>query len=275
TVIVTAPDRPVGRKQILTAPSVKIWGQERNIPVIQPEGKLDDAFLTELSSHNCELNVVVAYGKIIPTRVITATKFGTINVHYSLLPKWRGASPIEAAILNGDSETGITIQQMVFALDEGPVLMQKIYPLNGSEFAYKLKEIFAPMGGEMLAELLPKIESREVEPLEQDDSQATYKNKFDKSEGEVDLDEMSDDELWRRWRAYYGWPGMYYFETTPSKSQSSDLSPSLRSGSGGTISTLAESSKPKRVIVKDAEFENGKFIIKKILHEGESKVIEI
>ncbi len=110
-VIVTMPDRPQGRKMIITPPPAKVWALAHSIPVLQPE-KLDDAFLSELSSFNIDLGVVVAYGKIISKKVLTLPAHGMINIHYSLLPKYRGATPVESAILAGENETGVAIQQM-------------------------------------------------------------------------------------------------------------------------------------------------------------------
>ena len=127
--VVTLPDRPVGRKQIPTSPAPNLWAEERGIPVLQPE-KLDTTFFETLTGFSPDLSIVVAYGKIIPENIINLPTHGTWNIHYSLLPRWRGATPVEAAILHGDTKTGVSIQKMVFKLDAGDIIGEETTPLS-------------------------------------------------------------------------------------------------------------------------------------------------
>lgn len=152
--VVTLPDRPVGRKQILTSPAPKVWAQERSIPVLQPE-KLDQEFFETLKNFSPDISIVVAYGKIIPEKIINLPTYGTLNVHYSLLPRWRGATPVESAILAGDSETGVSIQKMVFELDAGDVIGEETIPLTNQDFAVSLKERLSVTGAQLLVKILP------------------------------------------------------------------------------------------------------------------------
>ena len=242
TVIVTAPDRPQGRHMTITPPPAKVWALAHNIPVIQPE-KLDAAFLEELSTFNIELSVVVAYGKIIPEVVITAPKFGTLNIHYSLLPKYRGASPVEAAILHGETETGVTIQQMVFKLDAGPILAQKTIPIGDTETAPALLEKLNTAAAPMLVEIVKQFASGAAVPAAaQDDSLATSCTRIKKEDGEL-LSTDTDDMKWYKYRAYFDWPGTFFFDA-----------------------------EHKRVKITRARYENNTFIIERIIPEGKKEM---
>ena len=170
--VVTLPDRPVGRKQILTAPSPKFWAKERNIPVLQPE-KLDQNFAEEIKKINPDISIVVAYGKIIPESIINTPSLGTLNVHYSLLPKWRGATPVESAILYGDEKTGVSIQQMVYKLDAGAIFAEKEIKLKGDEFREDLRSNLSEAGSDLLIESLPGILNKTLSPKPQDESLVT------------------------------------------------------------------------------------------------------
>lgn len=241
-VIVTNPDRPVGRKQILTPPKVKTWGDTNNIEVLQPEKPKGD-FVLDFKKRNIDLSIVVAYGQILPQDLIDAPRLGTINIHYSLLPRWRGASPIESAILAGDKKTGVSIQQMVKKLDAGPILAEKEHLIDPKITAPELRNELNQKGAKLLLEILPKILSGRITPKIQNDSQATHCSKFTKSDGEVSLDD-DPTELWRKFRAYYEWPRIFYFD---------------KDG--------------VRTIITDADFVDNKFIIKKILPAGGREII--
>ena len=149
SLIITAPDKPQGRKMILTPPPVKVWAEKNNVPFIQPE-KLNDFRL----ENNFDLSIVVAYGKIIPENILNAPKLGSINIHYSLLPKYRGAAPVEAAILNGDTETGVSIQKMFPKLDAGHILAQEKVKILPDETAPELRLRLIKIGGNLLVKLL-------------------------------------------------------------------------------------------------------------------------
>lgn len=238
SLVVTNPDRPIGRKQIITPPPVKVWGLAHDIPVLQPE-KIDAAFLEEFKAHNIDLSIVVAYGSILPEKLINMPKHGTLNIHYSLLPKYRGATPVESVILHGDTETGVAIQNMVYELDAGDILAIAKHPINPNITAPDLRDELNTIGAKLLVETIPRWIAGEITPTKQDGSQVTKCGRIKKSDGQIDLEKMSDTELWNRYRAYYGWPGVFYFD---------------KDG--------------KRVKVTEAVFENNKFQIKKVIPEG-------
>lgn len=208
--IVANPNRPVGRGMVLTSPLPKKWADENSIKVLQPE-KLDDIFFEKLSGTSWDLFVVVAYGKIIPEKIINLPKYGSINVHYSLLPKYRGATPVESAILNGDGITGISIQQMRFKLDSGPVLKEKEVVIEKNDTTISLREKLNLEAVALLPEVLKEIENETVIAKEQDELLVTHCSKIKKEDGEISL---SDDPvtLDRKWRAYQPWPGLYFFK---------------------------------------------------------------
>ncbi len=210
SLVVTAPDRPVGRGMVLTAPEPKVWANAHNIKVLQPE-KLDDAFFAELSKTQWDLFVVVAYGKIMPERVINLPKHGTINVHYSLLPKYRGATPTESAILHGDTVTGVTIQQMVYQLDAGDILATREVTIDPTDTTPTLRAKLNTEALTLLPETIKKIFDGTISRTPQDESLATRCGKFTKDMGELDLhdDAITND---RRFRAYSGSIGTYFFD---------------------------------------------------------------
>lgn len=239
--LVTNPDRPVGRKQVLTPSAVKVWGEKHNIPVLTPE-RLDEFFFNELKGFAPDLSVVVAYGKIIPETIINLPAFGTLNVHYSLLPRWRGASPVESAILSGDSETGVSIQQMVFELDAGDVISEQKLTLEGNEFTHQLKNTLSTMGAKLLEQTLPKVFQHDIVSTPQDPNKITKCGIIQKAHGEIHLFENSIT-LWRKYRAYAPWPGIFYFDSTG-----------------------------KRIKITEAIFEKGEFKILKIIPEGKKEI---
>ena len=217
SLIITAPDRPVGRHFTLTPSPVKTWALEHDIPFIQPE-KLTAEVVAEIGKliqdHAITLSLVVAYGKIMPESLIELPELGTINIHYSLLPKYRGASPVESAVLHGDSETGIAIQQMVYALDAGAVLAERKISIDPDETAPALRKRLITLGGELLVETLPFIinGTARAHAREQDHTLATKCGKIKKEDGHINPFTDDPETLWNKYRAYYGWPGLYFFD---------------------------------------------------------------
>jgi methionyl-tRNA formyltransferase len=210
SLVVTAPDRPVGRGMVMTSPEPKVWAEKNNIKVLQPE-KLDDAFFEELSKTEWDLFVVIAYGKIIPQRIIDLPKFGTINVHYSLLPKYRGATPTESAILNGDAVTGVTIQQMVYKLDAGNILSSTEVAIDTTDTTLTLRDKLNQEALILLPATIKQIFEGTVTAVVQDESLVTTCGKFTKDMGEINLhdDAVVND---RKYRAYTGSIGTYFFD---------------------------------------------------------------
>lgn len=209
SLVVTNPDRPSGRGMTLKSPEPKVWADEHSIQVIQPE-KLDEDFFNNISKEPWDLFIVIAYGKIIPENIIDLPKYGTINLHYSLLPKYRGATPVESAILNGDEFTGIAIQKMRYKLDTGPVYLRAEVTISPTDTTLTLRE---KLNSEALKFIIPTITSifkSSIIPIEQTDEGASHCKKISKEDGLLDLNDngiLND----RKYRAYYGSPGTYFF----------------------------------------------------------------
>lgn len=202
--VVTKPDSQSGRGRTLTAPLVKTIALEHQLPVWQPV-KLSEIAET-IRSLNSPVGVLVSYGKIIPQTIIDLFNPGIVNVHPSLLPSYRGPSPIETAIRNGDTKTGVSIMQLTAAMDAGPVYSQVTHPLNGTETAPELEHTLGELGAEQLISILPDIIAGTCLPTPQDDAQATYCQLLDKSESILDPQTLTAAEAERRIRAYQVFP---------------------------------------------------------------------
>ena len=201
--VYTQPDRPAGRGKKLTASPVKVLAEENAIPVYQPQSlKAQDA-QEELASLNADLMVVVAYGLILPTAVLNAPKLGCINVHGSILPKWRGAAPIQRSIWAGDAETGVTIMQMDEGLDTGDMLHIATLPITPEDTSATLYEKLAELGPQALVEVVNEFDR--YTPTKQDDSQATYAKKLSKEEALINWADDAE-QIERNIRAFNPWP---------------------------------------------------------------------
>jgi len=203
--VYTQPDRPAGRGRKLTASSVKLLALEHNIPVYQPKSLKGEAEQAELASLQADLMVVVAYGLLLPKAVLEAPRLGCVNVHASLLPRWRGAAPIQRAILAGDAESGVTIMQMDEGLDTGDMLLPRSCPIEPEDTAADLHDRLALLGAEALRDALPGIFDGTLEPEVQDDALATYAKKLEKSEARLDWSQ-SAVQLDQQIRAFNPWP---------------------------------------------------------------------
>lgn len=204
--VFTQPDKPVGRKQILTPPPVKKLAAENNLKIFQPEKiRLEVETIANLQP---DLIVVIAYGKIIPPSILDIPRSGCINVHASLLPKYRGAACLNAPILNGDSETGITIMKMEAGLDTGPILRQSKIKLTGTENLEIVHDKLAALGAEILIPTLLDWLAKKITPQVQDESQASYIKVLAKEDGRIDW-QKSAPEIERMIRAYNPWPGTH------------------------------------------------------------------
>ncbi len=206
--VYTQPDRPAGRGRKLQASPVKQLALAHRIPVHQPATLRKPEAIEAFARLKPDLLVVAAYGLILPAEVLETPTLGAINVHASLLPRWRGAAPIQRAVLAGDSQTGITIMQMVERLDAGPVLLKKATPIGPRETAGELHDRLAQLGAEALMEVLPAIIAGSVTPEPQDESQASYAPKITKEEAHLDW-RRSALELERAVRAFNPWPVAY------------------------------------------------------------------
>lgn len=207
--IVTQPDRAAGRGRELKPPPVKMLALELNIPVIQPEKLRQPEAMEQLHTWEPGLIIVAAFGQILRPEVLDLPRFGCINVHASLLPRWRGAAPINAAILHGDEETGVTIMKMDPGLDTGPILSQRSVGIKPDDTAGSLFEILSMLGADLLLDTLPKYLSGEIEPRPQPDDGATYAPMLKKEDGLLDFSRPAK-ELERQVRAFNPWPGTYF-----------------------------------------------------------------
>lgn len=241
SLVITSPDKPQGRKMLLTSSPVKNWAIENNIPFLQPE-KIDEDFTNKLSKENFDLFIVVAYGKILPENFINIPKFGSINIHYSLLPKYRGASPVESAILNGDKETGVAIQKMEYKMDSGPIIALEKTEILADENSVELRKRLIKIGAELLIKKLPDFINGKITLTKQDENSATYCKKIKKEDGLVDINTENAENLYNKFRAYFKWPRIFFFQ------------------------------KGKRIIITNAALENEKFVIKKVLPEGKKEI---
>lgn len=248
--IITNPDAPVGRKQILTPPPVKIWAQNQSIPITQPLSLKNPDLLPEITDQEWDLFIVVAYGKIIPSWLLAKPKYGTINVHPSLLPKLRGASPIRSAILNDIKDTGVTIMLMDEELDHGPILYQEKTPIETSSWpidGQELDKVMSHQGGRMLAKIIPDYIQGRISLTSQDHKQATFCTKITKDMSELTIDPYHLPEgetaykILLKIRAFAGWPETFFIHNN------------------------------KRYKIKQAKISNNKLEILRVVPEGKTE----
>ena len=239
-VVITSPDAPRGRGLVRTPSETKTFALEHDIPVLSPE-KLDAKIIAEIKSLGCDYAICVAYGKLFPEALISAFPRGVLNVHYSILPKYRGATPLETALLSGDSETGVTVQKMVKELDAGDILAQRAVTIAEGETARELRPRLIELGANLLVNTLPSFLSGGVTPIPQDASQATHAHKIKKEDGLLSLDAPAT-ENWNKYRAYTDSIGTYFFE------------------------------KGKRMKIIKASLKKGVFVIERVIPEGKREM---
>jgi len=204
--VITQPDKRIGRKQTLAPPPVKELALANNLPVAQPASKQE---LKEIfSKHQVDVCVLVAYGMIIPPEILEKPKFGFLNLHPSLLPKYRGSSPIQSAILNGEQETGISIIKLTDQVDAGPIVAQEKIDIKPKDNAEILHDKLAKLGAELLVEILPDYLAGKLELKPQDDSKATYTEMIKREHGQINWQKNALD-LERQFRAFYPWPAVF------------------------------------------------------------------
>jgi methionyl-tRNA formyltransferase len=208
--VVTQPDRPVGRGRTPQPPPIKTAALAHEIPIFQPQTLRRAESVSHLRQWSPDVIVTAAIGLILPAEVLALPTFGTLNVHASLLPRWRGAAPIQAAILAGDSETGVTIMMTDVGLDTGPILSQRAIPIRPREQADSLHDKLATLGAELLLETLPRWLSSEIEPTPQPEDGVTIAPMIDKEDGLIHWDRPAE-AIDRQVRAYHPWPGAYTF----------------------------------------------------------------
>lgn len=240
--IITTKDKPQGRKLVLTPNIVKSWANKHNTPVITPSSLKDEDFFSEIRSSQWDLFLVASYGKIIPKNIFDLPRRKTLNIHPSLLPKYRGASPIQSQILANEEELGITIMEIVEAMDAGPILIKKKIDVENWPLGYReLEKMFAIEGARLFAHILPEWLKEEIQSIPQKEEDATYCKKIEKEDGLVNL---NDDPFqnFLKIRSFEVWPKTYFFENN------------------------------KRVIITKADLRNGKLIIEKVVPEGKKEM---
>lgn len=205
--VVCNPDRPVGRKKIVTSPPTKALAEKHNIKILQPETLVN--YKLQIADYNPDLFIVAAYAQIIPKEILEIPRLGTIGVHPSFLPKYRGSSPIQTAILNGDEETGVSLYLIDEKMDHGTIIVQRTLVVQNLSFC-ELRGKLANLGADLLVETLPKFLDNEIKFVVQDEDKATYTKKFITEDGRVDL---KDDPLLveRKIRALNPEPGVFTF----------------------------------------------------------------
>lgn len=237
--IVTTPDTPQGRKLLLTPPPVKTWAEDNNIKYIQPTNLNDTP--PELKESSFDIGLIASYGKIIPNNILNLLPNKLLNIHPSLLPRYRGATPLESAILTGGSTTGVTLMIIDDQMDHGPIVAQKETSLDDKNY-FDLREELATTGAGLFLNFAPLLLQGHLTPTPQNHNLATYTKKITKTDGEIKL---TDDPIlnWKKYQAYIDWPGVFFF--TPEN---------------------------KRVKITQAHLDNDKFVIDKVIPEGKKEM---
>ena len=203
--VYSQPDRPAGRGKKLKASEVKALALEHDLPVFQPQSLKTDEALEELSSLNADIMIVVAYGLILPKAILDAPRLGCLNVHGSILPRWRGAAPIQRAIWAGDQQTGVTIMQMDEGLDTGDMLHISCCPIDSTETSASLYAKLAELGPDALIDTINRLANGDITPEPQNDADANYAKKLSKDEANIDWS-MDAEQIERNIRAFNPWP---------------------------------------------------------------------
>lgn len=243
-VVITAPDAPKGRGMQLTPTDTKVWAKEANIPVLTPQ-KLDADARAAIATYGCLYAIVVAYGKLLPESLIAQFPHGVVNVHYSLLPKYRGASPVEAALLHGDTTTGVAVQRMVKELDAGDILALEEVAIEPTETTRELRPRLITLGANLLISLLPRLEAGTLTGTPQEHTLATHSRKIQKEDGLLSLKGDARTN-WNTYRAYAESPGTYFM--------------------------AEKDGKQMRVKIRTATFDDGLFVPERVVPEGKNEM---
>jgi len=259
--VFTQPDKPVGRKQALTPPDVKVCALKQGLTVYQPSNLRDDSPLNLIRELAPDVIVVAAYGKILPKSILDLPHYGCINVHGSLLPKYRGAAPIQWSVINGDAETGVSIMQMGEGLDTGDILYEKAIPIGIDDTAESMFEKLSALGAEMIVKALELLKNGELTAIPQDESRATYAPMLSKELSQIDWTQpaMTVHNLVR---GLYSWPIAHTF-LNDKKLRILRTSPCNASGEPGTVIDLS----PLTVACA-----NGSVIIHELQLEGKKRM---
>ncbi|MEK7453038.1 MAG: methionyl-tRNA formyltransferase [Patescibacteria group bacterium] len=268
SLVITQEDKPIGRNRIVTSPPTKILAEKNNIEVWQPKNLRDRNFLLKIREFSPDIIIVLAYGKIIPKEIIDIPKFGILNIHTSLLPNHRGASPIQHSILEGDKITGVTIIKIDEILDHGPIIAKKEIGVSDDENQESLHLKLANLGADLLLETLPLWLEEKIIPEEQDHKKATFTKILKREDGEI-KDGYGAEKIDRMFRAFSPWPGVYI---VLKGKDGKDFKVKLTKLS---ISNCQEG-KEKLYLNKDRELvlktSNGSIILKEVQPESKNKM---
>ena len=259
--VFTQPDKPVGRKQIMTPPDVKVCAVKHGLTVYQPNSMRDGTAMEIIRELDPEVMVVAAYGKILPKEMLDFPRYGCINVHGSLLPKYRGAAPIQWSVINGDAETGVTIMQMGEGVDTGDILLQRAIPIGVDDTAESMFEKLSNLGGEAIVEALDLLERGKLVPEKQDESLATHASMLNKEIALIDWNKTGT-QVHNLVRGLYSWP-IAYTILGGKKLKIIRTSPCEKSGKAGTVIALD----PLTVACGD-----GSVIIRELQLEGKKRM---
>lgn len=273
--VITQPSRPVGRGRQPQDPPVAAWARERGLEVIQPERVRNPAFLDEIRVLDPDVAVVVAFGQIFPQALLELPRHGCINLHASLLPRWRGASPIQAAVAAGDRKTGVATMQMDVGLDTGPVLLEEETEIGPDETSDELSRRLAEIGGRLMVRTLDLLDRGELTPRPQVEEGVTYAPRLTRENGRADWS-LAAREIHDRLRAYTPWPGLTAelrgepvkiaaagVLDTPADGAAPGTLLGLRDGrlavacGGGTVLGISELQRPGKRALRAADFVNG------------------
>lgn len=244
--IVTAPDKPRGRNMEVSPTPAKAWGLSKGITVFEPIKLRDESFAEKLKTYNCDVFVVMAYGKIIPDSILNIPKYKSLNIHPSLLPEFRGSCPIETSILEDKKDTGVTIIKMDSEMDHGPIVAVKNISIDNWPIDRdKLGKILVKVGAELISQILPDWIDGKIKEIDQDHSKATYTKKIEKEDGLIDLNDDPYKNLLKI-NAYHIWPSAYFF--------------------------IEKDGKKIRVKITKASLKDGKLNIEKVIPEGKKEM---
>ena len=256
SVLVTSRDKPQGRKMKIIPSPVKLWAEENSMECLTPEKLDDESFLKKISEYN--LFIVASYGKIIPKEILKKPKYKTLNIHPSLLPKYRGPSPLQTQILNGDKEVGVSIIEIDEEIDHGPIIIQKKIILDDYLGFSELEEKLGKAGAELLAETLPLWIKDKIEAIPQNHAEATFTKKIEKKDGIIDIQNGNSLKNYLKILAYENWPIAFFVtekKDSPKKSIGIDLG-----------------AKKIKVQIKKANFDEGKLNILRVIPEGKKQM---
>lgn len=238
--IVSQPDAIIGRKKVLTAPPAAVFAKENAIPLFQPKRiKKNHDFIQELGALKADVFVVYAYGKILPDELLSMPRLGTVNVHPSKLPLYRGPTPLQTAIRNGDSQTAISIMKIDAEMDHGPILAAIDVDIAPNETYPDMEAKVSKIGPPLLLETLAAYAAGNLEPIEQDHATATYCSLLSRQDGYIATSDSVQD-IWNKWRAFYPWPGVTFKLTNEKVYKLHALSGEMLPGNGGDLTLISE-----------------------------------